>query len=76
MPASKHRRQGKLRHRLNRKVVEGVASSLEMRALFYTGAIISERARELYGDRQWTDEELKQVTAQLEAELDTPSDPS
>jgi hypothetical protein len=47
-----------------------------MRALFYTGAMISERARELYGDRQWTDEELKQVTAQLEAELDTPSDPS
>ena len=75
MAKTKHRRHGKLRHRMDRKVVEGIASSPEMRALFYTGAMISERAHELYGDREWTDEELKQVVAQLEEELDIPSDP-
>ena len=35
---------------------------VRMRALFYTGAMISERARELYGDRQWTDEELDRTS--------------
>ena len=37
--------------------------------------MISERAHELYGDRHWTDEELKQVVAHLEAEFGTLPNP-
>ena len=68
MPASKHRRRGRHRYRVNRKVIEGVISSPLGQAFLHTAALIDERARQLYGDRELTEDEFKQVLAQIEAE--------
>ncbi len=68
MPANRHRRRGKPRYRLNRKVITGVISSPAAQALLHSAALIDERIRELYGDRELTDDELEQALAQIEAE--------
>jgi hypothetical protein len=69
MPISKHRRRGRPRYPLNRKTIAGVISSPVAQAILHTAALIDERGRQLYGDRELTDDELEQVLAQIEAEI-------
>jgi hypothetical protein len=65
MPSSKHRRRGRQRLRLNRKVIAGVISSPVTQALLHTASLIDERARQLYGDRELTDDEFEQYSISL-----------
>jgi hypothetical protein len=50
----------------------GVISSPVAQAILHTAALIDERGRQLYGDRELTDEEYRQVVAQLDAEFGMP----
>jgi hypothetical protein len=53
---------------VNRKVAEGVVSSPAAQNILHTAVLISERIRQLYGNRAPTEDELDQVLAQIEAE--------
>jgi hypothetical protein len=69
MPATKHRRKGKVRPRGNIKTwIPPRPSFEEGPEILWEDALIQERCRQLYGESPWSDDEWDEATAQLVAE--------